>query len=795
MKLKNWTFKYRDYEPLLCTAPCSMYGVLLENNLIEDPFWGENEYKYLHYSDYPCEFTCEFEVEEKSNFSELIFYGLDTICDIYLNNHKLDSVKNMHRTYIYDVNDIIVIGTNTVRLEFSSPTEYFKKTENKHHLYVSNATVQGASHLRKALCMSGWDWGPMLPDMGIFQPVELRQYDVDRIDDFEIRQIHKDDKVILQFSVKTKHECPNCTIRVSTDGKMVTLENGYGEITIDNPKLWWPRGYGEQPLYDVTAELIFDGNVINSEKKSIGLRTITVSTSPDDYGKEFCIVVNGIKIFAMGANYIPQDNILSRVTHEKIEQLIQSCIDANFNCLRIWGGGYYPSDYFYDLCDKAGIIIWQDMMIACANIWLTKSVKEDLIAEFTGQIKRLRHHASLGLISGNNEMELAVLEWNEANDSELVRQDYLELYEKILPSLCEEYAPDTYYWPSSPSSGGGFDNPGDYTRGDQHCWEVWHGNLPYEEYGNYKFRFCSEFGFESFPSIKTIKSFCEPKDFNPYSSVMESHQKSWHGNAKIMNYLADNYLYPSSFENIIYASQLNQAEAIKYGVEHFRRQREYCKGAIYWQINDCWPVCSWSSIDYFGRYKALHYAAKKFFAPVLCSCVYENNTIKVNVANETMSNFNGSVKLYICSNDFTVLEEKKAPVSVSALTSKNVCEMQDTAVLDKHSTYFYAELYNDKNELIMRPILLFVRPKHYAWENPNIRAEIRNCEGYAQINLTADRFAKGIAVDFEDLDVCLSDNYVDIVNRDTVVIEVKTDVDAETLMKQLKIKSVYDIDK
>ncbi|MBP3361215.1 MAG: glycoside hydrolase family 2 protein [Clostridia bacterium] len=794
MELKNWTFYYRDYQPLACTAPCSMYGILLENNIIEDPFWRDNEEKYLPFSDYPCEFRCDFEIENKSKFSELIFRGLDTICDIYLNGCLLDSVKNMHRTFAYDVADLIVIGKNTVRLVFSSPTEYFKQMEEKHHLYVSDATLQGASHLRKALCMSGWDWGPMLPDMGIFQPVELKSYDVDYIDNFEIHQVHREGKVILKFSVLTKHKNADCDISVSADNKTVRLEHGIGEIVIENPELWWPRGYGKQSLYEICAELAYNGKVTDRITKRVGLRTVTVSTKPDECGNEFCIVVNGVKIFAMGANYIPQDNILSRVTPEKIKEIIDSCVFANYNSLRVWGGGYYPSDYFYDLCDENGILLWQDMMIACANIWLIDSVKENLIAEFTEQLKRFAHHACLGIIGGNNEMEVAVIEWNAANNSELVRHDYLELYERILPELCEKYAPEAFYWPSSPSSGGGFDNPGDYTRGDQHCWEVWHGNKPYEEYGNHKMRFCSEFGFESFPSMKTIKEFALPEDCNPFSKVMECHQKSPNGNTKIITYMADKYLYPSDFENVIYASQINQAEAIKYGVEHFRRNREFCKGAIYWQINDCWPAISWSSVDWFGRYKALHYEARRFFAPVLCSCTYENNMMTVNVANETMSDFHGSVRMFICRNDFTVVEKKEAEVCIKALTSENIGGMSDKIVTDKTNMYFYAELYDDKNTLIMRRMMLFDKPKYYKWEDPAIMSEvIQKEEDLVQIRLKSKCLAKGVEVDFENADVILSDNYVDIVNGDPVVLEARTNIAADDLHKQLTLKSVYNL--
>ena len=627
--------------------------------------------------------------------------------------------------------------------------------------------------------------------MGIFRPVEIRAYNTDIIEDVLVIQHHEENEVKLEISVATKYQS-NADLYISIDGQTVKTANGKTWITISNPKLWWVRGYGEQNLYSLKVELIDGDNILDTVTKRIGLRTLTVSTDKDKWGNEFCFVLNGIKIFAMGANYVPQDNLLSRITKERTDQLLKTCLDANFNCLRVWGGAYYPEDDFYDLCDEYGLMIWQDFMVACANIRLTEDFENNFINEAIYNIKRLRHHASLGLLCGNNEMEDAILHWEEAKGNELEKQDYLKLYEQILPRLCEKYAPQTFYWPSSPSCGGGFDDPADPLRGDIHYWAVWHGNVPFTDYRNHLFRFCSEYGFESFPSMKTIRSFCDEKDMNAFSRVMENHQKCKGGNSKIVKYLADTYLYPTSFEKLVYASQLMQADAIKYGVEHFRRTRGICMGSIYWQFNDCWPVASWSSVDYYGRYKALHYAAKKFYAPISMGLFLEEDTLIVNIFNETMKVFNGSVQFRLCRNDFNVINEKSVIVNVGSLNAEDVFSIKVIAE-DMYSNYVAVTLYDECGNAIMTQTELFVNPKHYEWQEPQIQTKFMQVDGGLDITVSASCFAKGVEIDFVNLDCVLSENFFDITSNEPKQIFVKTDYSVEELRDNLIIRSVYDI--
>ncbi|MBO4949572.1 MAG: glycoside hydrolase family 2 protein [Clostridia bacterium] len=793
MKLTNWKMTYEEHKKLECTAPCSMYSVLLDHKIIDNPFYGLNEREYQHLSGKDCRFACEFDVDESTlakEYLELTFLGLDTICEITLNGNLVDNVMNMHRAYTYDVKSLLKLGKNTLELDFSSPTKHFEKMNNKHWLWTNGDTIPGACHLRKAFYMSGWDWGPTLPDMGIFRPVVLDAYDGDKIDNVYVRQFHKNGEVTLEISVETKHN-KGYDLIASIDGKEVKLVGGKGKIKIDNPKLWWVRGYGEQYLYELTVRMENNGKTLDTNTQNIGLRTLTVSTQKDATGSEFCFVINGVKIFSMGANYIPQDNLLSRINPQRTEDLIKTAIDANFNTLRVWGGGYYPEDEFYDICDKYGIMVWQDFMLACVQVWLTKASTKEYIAEAEYNVKRLRNHPSLSLLCGNNEMETGVIHWS-VGTTEHIKQDYIELYERIFPEICDELCPDTFYWPASPSSGGGFDDPDCETRGDVHYWRVWHGGIPFTDYRNHKFRFCSEYGFEAFPSIKTLREVCPEDELNAFSRVVENHQKCKAGNRKILMYLADNYLYPLSFETLVYASQLLQADAIKYGVEHFRRNRGYCMGSLYWQFNDCWPVASWSSVDSNLRYKALHYAAKKFYAPVEMGLFLEGEKLSVNISNETMKDFEGEVRLYVATSDLAVKQEYIEKISVDSLVSKDVLTIS-VDMTDKYNTFLYADLYDKNGKFVTRNTQLLCEAKHFEFKKPEIKVDICDIDGGVEFCVSSNVFAKGVYIDFDGIDLVLSDNFFDLTDGKPYILTSKTEYGAEQLKKAVKIMTVYDI--
>ena len=619
----KWLFKeFNQKQWYEATVPGTVYTDLLNNHLMENPYWKDNEQAALKLMEKDYIYVKNFDISEEMiicNKILLHFDGIDTAAGIFLNGQKLAHVDNMHRIWEFDVKGYLKQSENELKIILESPLRYCETAFEKCKTLGSEDAIDGFVHMRKAHCMFGWDWGAHLPDAGIFRNVSLIGVAEGRINDIYIRQKHFSDYVELKFEVNTEVKdgiISSWEIEITDpDGRKKQYTDSVACINIENPQLWWPHGYGQQKLYTIEVQLKVEDEVVDTWKRRIGLRTLTVCTEKDQWGNVFAHEVNGVKIFAMGADYIPEDHILGFTSPQRTRRLIKDCLFANFNTIRVWGGGYYPEDWFYDLCDEYGIIVWQDFMFACAVYELTPEFEKNITQEFIDNIKRLRHHASLGLWCGNNEMEMFVAQRNRWVKKETEIRDYLFMYERIIPEVLSQYDPETFYWPASPSSGGSFDEPNSADRGDVHFWDVWHKNSPFTEYRKYYFRYLSEFGFQSFPSLETIKEFTdEPSDFNPFSYIMEKHQRNYGANGKILNYMQQMFLYPTKFDTFIYASQLLQAEAIKYGVEHFRRNRGRCMGAIYWQLNDCWPVISWSSVDYCGRYKALHYYAKRFFS-------------------------------------------------------------------------------------------------------------------------------------------------------------------------------------
>ncbi|MCF0129973.1 MAG: glycoside hydrolase family 2 protein [Pseudobutyrivibrio sp.] len=800
----------KDFIPAV--VPGSVYTDLLREGKMEDPFFKDNEDKALALMDNDFEYVCEFEAPSEIRNEEnviLRFEGLDTLADVFVNGKLLGSTKNMHRTYEFDVKDILK-DKNDLKVVFYSPTKFIEKAYAEVPTKGSEDAMPGFVHIRKAHCSFGWDWGAHLPDAGIYRPVYLFGYHTARIDSVEILQFHENGKVELEITpeIQVQPIVKNGSLDgadvsyeitiTDPEGKAKTYADMPERISIENPKLWWPHGYGSQPLYTIKVVIKDEaGEELDSWQRRVGLRTMTMSTMEDQWGNEFATVVNGVKIFAMGADYIPEDHLLGRVTPETTRALLEKCVFANFNSIRVWGGGYYPDDWFFDICDELGIVVWQDFMFACGVYNLTKDFEANITSEFVDVIKRIRHHASLGLMCGNNEMEMFVKYrvW-VSNDAEV--RDYLIMYERIIPGLMEELAPQVFYWPASPSSGGSFDDPADPNRGDQHYWDVWHENKPFSEYRNYFFRYASEFGFQSFPAMKTVEQMSDdPKDYNIFSYVMERHQRNGAANGKIMNYMQQTYLYPSEFETVLYASQLLQADAIRYGVEHFRRNRGRCMGAIYWQLNDCWPVASWSSIDYCGRLKALHYYAKRFFAPVMLSCE-ENGMInsgkplnwlpkgfeqsfRLCVANESMKEEKLTVKWQLRDAKAKVFKSEEQEVLVPALTSvwMDKVDMSDMDIFAQYISYqaFRGDVCISEGTTILS------LPKYFKYENPELKVRVEGDE----LVVTATSYAKAVEILNDNEDLILSDNYFDMNAGEHRVKVLSGKVD------NLRLRSVYDI--
>ena len=791
-------------------VPGSVYADLMADGTMPDPFWRENELDAFERMKKDYVYQRTFTVTEAQlahAHVELVCEGLDTLAHVSLNGREIAFADNMHITWVWDVKEQLHTGENTLEIRFDSPILYCAKKAEEAPGWESSDATPGFRHLRKAHCMFGWDWGPRLPDAGIWRPIFLRTWDAARLENALMLQAHHDGVVDVTIRPEIAGESAWSAEITAPDGEvMIIPETTAAEqvVTIQNPQLWWPNGLGKQPLYRVTVRLAAG----DTRTWRIGLRTMTVSREKDEWGEEFCHVVNGVKVFAMGADYIPEDNILARVTPERTRRLLEDCKAANFNAIRVWGGGYYPDDAFYDICDELGLLVWQDLMYACAFYDLTPDFERSIRVETQQNVARLRHHASLALICGNNEMEMFMAGANSALINHRTWEfvptyphhitDYVKMFEYILPAIVKETAPQTYWWPASPSSGGNFDAPNDKNRGDNHYWDVWHGEKPFTEYRKFFFRYASEFGFQSFPCLKSVEQFTLPDDRNIFSRVMERHQRNQAANGKILSYLSQTFRYPNSFDDLLYASQLMQAEAIRYGVEHWRRNRGRCMGAIIWQLNDIWPVASWASIDYYGRWKALHYAAKRFFAPVMISAEEEGElsqnpkineyhpaplekSFRLNVCNETLRDVTGEVVWALRTSDGAIVRQGHQALTIPAMSAKWLDKVDCAdASLTGHYVSF-AFVVDDVT--VSEGTCIFCAPKHFEFTDPQLTVEKRG----DTLVVTSRAYAKQVWLESEDADLLLDDNAFDM-NPGTKVVRV-----VRGSAEQVRVRSVWNL--
>lgn len=791
-------------------VPGSVYADLMADGTMPDPFWRENELDAFERMKKDYVYQRTFTVTEAQlahAHVELVCEGLDTLAHVSLNGREIAFTDNMHITWVWDVKEQLHAGENTLEIRFDSPILYCAKKAEEAPGWESSDATPGFRHLRKAHCMFGWDWGPRLPDAGIWRPIFLRTWDAARLENALMLQTHHDGVVDVTIRPEITGESAWSAEITAPDGEVIIIpETTAAEqvIAIQNPQLWWPNGLGKQPLYRVTVRLATG----DTRVWRIGLRTMTVSREKDEWGEEFCHVVNGMKVFAMGADYIPEDNILARVTPERTRRLLEDCKAANFNAIRVWGGGYYPDDAFYDICDELGLMVWQDLMYACAFYDLTPDFERSIRVETHQNVARLRHHASLALICGNNEMEMFMAGANSALINHRTWEfvptyphhitDYVKMFEYILPAIVKETAPQTYWWPASPSSGGNFDAPNDENRGDNHYWDVWHGEKPFTEYRKFFFRYASEFGFQSFPCLKSVKQFTLPDDRNIFSRVMERHQRNQAANGKILSYLSQTFRYPNSFDDLLYASQLMQAEAIRYGVEHWRRNRGRCMGAIIWQLNDIWPVASWASIDYYGRWKALHYATKRFFAPVMISAEEEGElsqnpkineyhpaplekSFLLNVCNETLRDVTGEVVWALRTPDGAIVRQNQQTLTIPAMSAKwlDKVDCADASLTGHYVSFAFVV----DDVALSEGTCIFCAPKHFEFVDPRLTVE--TCGD--TLVVTSHAYAKQVWLESEDADLLLDDNAFDM-NPGTKVVRV-----LRGSAEKVRVRSVWDL--
>ncbi len=776
--------------------PGSVYSFLyIDNKLLPDPYFRDNELIYLKISEHEYKFEKSFEYSKKQGSPVfLVCEGLDTLCDIYLNGEKVASTQNMHIKYRFDVTDLLSDGENKIELVFAPVNPYIKEKHKNDPWPAAFQPLAGFNQIRKAHCMHGWDWGPRLPDAGIWRKIYLLEKDSAEIINASIVQRHEDGRVFVTPKVETDKAADLRVKVTSPDGEVFEIEANK-ESEIKDAKLWWPNGLGAQDLYTFTFEVLENGEVKDTCEKRIGLRTRRLVREKDKWGESFYHEINSVGIFAMGADYIPEDNIFARITEERTRELLTHCKNSNFNAIRVWGGGYYPDDYFFDICDELGIIVFLDLMFACALYDPDERMMGEICEEVRQNVERVSHHACLGVVCGNNENEMLY----ERYYDDRFRNVYYRMYEDLFPGIIKGIDPDIPYISSSPTTCGHFIEPNNENYGDCHYWEVWHGGLPFSAYRRTNFRYLSEFGFQSFPCLKTVESFTEEYDRNIFSRIMEMHQRNGTANGKILNYLAQTFRYPTEFGTLLYASQLLQAEAIRYGVEHFRRNRGRCMGALYWQVNDIWPVASWASIDYYGRFKPLQYVAKRFFEPVIISCCeigetttresadmeqgYYDYATKATlcVTNDTLSEVKGVAKWTLRNANSEVLERGETEVTVAPMSALWLSEI-DFNKTDVDRNHFTYEFVVD-GENVSSGSVLFTAPKYYRFEDPRLTWE----KDGDIITVRSEAYAKYVEIDALDGDLILSDNYFDMEKGEVKVRVLKGNAE------KIVLRSVYDI--
>ena len=833
----EWTVRQADTDKAYpAVVPGCVQQDLLRAKVIPDPFYRDNEKQVQWVGEAEWVFERAFDAPDFSEATRVVLRceGLDTLATVVLNGQVVAKTENMHRCYEFDVKGLIKKGRNELAVIIAPPTPYCeeKAAASPHKMYgwFAPGEERNRAWIRKAQCHFGWDWGPVIVTAGIWRPIEILAYSEARIAEVKVGQMHNEDFlekdcVALDVGVVfDMFDVVGSTVvgRVKFDGKVLGEVVSYPdfypydrsredlpdqtlhlEFTIKNPKLWWPNGLGEQPLYDIEVEIVDGGVVLDSVKKRVGLRELKLARKQDEWGESFHFECNGVPFFSKGANWIPGDSIVTRMTREKYADFLKSAAAANMNMMRVWGGGIYEQDCFYDLCDELGICVWQDCMFACSTYpSFNEEWMNNVWEEAVQNIKRIHHHACLALICGNNELEQGLVGDGGWDKNQMSWQDYGELFDTLLRNAATWHAPETSYWPGSPHTPPPGDRRdfNDQTRGDGHLWAVWHGREPFEWYRTAFHRFCSEFGFQSFPEPRMVESFTLPEDRNVTSAVMEHHQRSPDGNTKMMHYLLSWYRMPVGWENTVWLSQLQQGMSVKYAVEHWRRNMPRCMGATYWQLNDCWPVASWASLDSAGRWKALHYMAKNFFAPLLVS-IFEKpgeGVAELHVSNDMREAFKGRLAWRVMLLDGTEVRAGSKAVKAEALKSvcANIVQIGD--LIAKHGVenlIIWASLVDGKGARVAWNVATLVRPKHMSLPQPKIKVDVKAWdENSFAVTLSSKAPVLWLWLALKNADAEYDDNFLCLEPGVPARIRVtpKKKMTLAAFKKVLAIKSIWD---
>lgn len=794
----NWSFHHPEEQQWYpATVPGNIFSDLLQNKLIEDPFIGINEEKVQWVSKTDWTYRSNFAVDKNILYKKNIvlnFKGLDTYANIYLNDSLILKTNNAFRSYSVDVKSILQ-KENQLQIEFSNTQNHELKAKKKlpYELPEGNRIFT-----RKAQFQYGWDWGPKLNTSGIWKDIYLKSWDDIVLSDVYIstNKLTKE-KAILQSEVTINSEYEGSLKIITEVGKqqysnVIDLEKGIHKytipLTVENPKLWWPHNIGEPYLYNIKIQLIKDRNVIDQKIMKYGLRTIELVTEKDSVGQSFYFKVNGTPVYAKGANYIPQNSFQSNVKKTHYEKLLSSAVDANMNMLRVWGGGIYENDVFYQLCDEKGILVWQDFMFACAMYPGNNNFLNNVQQEAIEQVTRLRNHPCIALWCGNNENSEGWHRWGWQTGKTDVQkkeiwENYLKVFDSILPYTVGRLNKLTPYWESSPKYGRG--NSKYKTEGDAHDWWVWHDGFPFEHFQENVPRFMSEFGFQSFPSFEIINFINQQDSVNINTEAIKSHQKHSRGFKLIKEYMQRDYPVPTSDEDYAYVSQLVQARGITMGIEAQRSAKPYNMGSLYWQLNDCWPAISWSSIDYFGNWKALHYKAKKAFNNILLSSKIEDNHIIVQLISDLPFHFKNDLFLKITDFNGNKFWSQKKTVNVK----KNSNQIVGKISLDSLRVNLKKIVLIASIDTIENSYHYFVKPKELELKSHNINTKIEKVKGGFLIKLTTNSLQKDVFLHTKHKGH-FSDNFFDMLPNHTKTIFFET---KEKSLNNLKIKTLNSI--
>lgn len=806
------------------TVPGVVHTDLLQNKIIEDPFFRLNErgLQWIDKEDWVYEtcFTLAADMMRKENM-ELVFEGLDTYADVYLNDECILKANNMFRRWSIPVRQYIREENNILKVYFHSPVkidvpkwdalpyQYPASNDQSENGGLFNKKI--SIFARKAGYHYGWDWGPRLVTSGIWRPVYIRAWSDLRINDvfIEQKEVGAGRAVIAGHVELDADKDMNGVLVTITDevtGRVLgewqaDLKRGTNRVTVDfvlhKPKLWWSNGLGEPFLYRFRTDIIAGGELLDSKTERVGIRSLKVVHQPDKDGHTFYIELNGRPVFAKGANYIPSDNFLPRVTPENYKRTILDAAGVNMNMLRVWGGGIYENDVFYDLCDEHGIMIWQDFMFACSMYPAEGALLDNIHQEAVDNVKRLRNHACIALWCGNNECQDAWLGWGWKREIERQNKEYADKiwaqyrqqYHVTLPGVVREYAPGTFYWPSSPFAFEG--EMSGTTDGDRHYWSVWHGKAPISDYDSEKSRFFSEYGFQSFPEFESVKRYAPyPEDWDIRSEVMMSHQRGGdHANGLIETYLLNEYKKPRDFRAFLYMNHVLQGDAIKTAIESHRRQMPYNMGTLFWQHNDCWPVASWASRDYYGRWKAQHYYVRKAYDDILISPVVEGDDLKVYAVSDRLENTSGRLQLQVCQFDGTVVHHWGKSVGISGNDSR-VCFSAPLAKLlegANRGTVYVRVDYTDKSGRVYHNNYCLGKQKDMDYPKVDLQTEVRSIEGGYEVTVSADKFARAVCLSVADNESVYSDNYFDVQPKSSVQVQVRTRLSAEAFNGSLRL--------